>query len=63
VTSTADTDATNELIDDGLIVQPLTSVEIEALKMSGAHASVCFLDLTAMILNSDSSLGNHKTPD
>ncbi|EIM92889.1 Gcd10p-domain-containing protein [Stereum hirsutum FP-91666 SS1] len=34
-----DTEATNELINDGQFVQPLTSVEIEALKQSGAHAS------------------------
>ncbi|KAH8120055.1 Gcd10p-domain-containing protein [Phellopilus nigrolimitatus] len=34
-----DTDATNELINDGIVVQPLTNVEIEALKQSGVHAS------------------------
>ncbi|CCM04469.1 uncharacterized protein FIBRA_06649 [Fibroporia radiculosa] len=34
-----DTDATNELINDGQFVQPLTSEEIEALKKSGLHAS------------------------
>ncbi|KAL5534101.1 hypothetical protein ACEPAG_562 [Sanghuangporus baumii] len=34
-----DTDATNEYITDGNIVQPLTSLEIEALKRSGVHAS------------------------
>jgi tRNA (adenine58-N1)-methyltransferase non-catalytic subunit len=35
-----DTDATNELINDGQFVQPLTLEEIEALKQSGVHASV-----------------------
>lgn len=35
-----ETEATNELIDDGIVVQPLTTEEIEALKRSGAHASV-----------------------
>ncbi|EED85187.1 hypothetical protein POSPLDRAFT_134856, partial [Postia placenta Mad-698-R] len=34
-----DTDATNELINDGQCVQPLTTEEIEALKKSGLHAS------------------------
>ncbi|KAJ7070756.1 Gcd10p family-domain-containing protein [Mycena amicta] len=34
-----DTDATNELINDGEFVQPLTSEEIQALKQSGTHAS------------------------
>ncbi|KAF7972594.1 hypothetical protein HWV62_17398 [Athelia sp. TMB] len=34
-----DTDATNELINDGQFVQPLTLEEIEALKQSGVHAS------------------------
>ncbi|KZT30779.1 Gcd10p-domain-containing protein [Neolentinus lepideus HHB14362 ss-1] len=34
-----DTDATNELINDGEFVQPLTSEEIETLKKSGVSAS------------------------
>ncbi|KZV70983.1 Gcd10p-domain-containing protein [Peniophora sp. CONT] len=34
-----DTEATNELINDGQMVQPLTGPEIEALKQSGVHAS------------------------
>lgn len=34
-----DTDATNELINDGEFVQPLTVDEITVLKQSGAHAS------------------------
>ena len=38
--STEDTDATNELINDGDSVQPLTLKEIEELKNSGTHASV-----------------------
>ena len=37
---TEDTDATNELINDGQFVQPLTASEIETLKQSGVHASV-----------------------
>jgi tRNA (adenine-N(1)-)-methyltransferase non-catalytic subunit len=40
VNPTEDTDATNELINDGQFVQPLTLAEIEALKSSGAHVSV-----------------------
>ncbi|KAL4069857.1 Gcd10p family-domain-containing protein [Scleroderma yunnanense] len=35
-----ETDATNELINDGDLVQPLTVAEIESLKKSGVHASV-----------------------
>lgn len=35
-----ETDATNELINDGELVQPLTLEEIEVLKKSGVHASV-----------------------
>jgi hypothetical protein len=35
-----DTDATNELINDGEFVQPLTVDEIQTLKRSGVHASV-----------------------
>ena len=35
-----DTDATNELINDEQLVQPLTVAEIEALKKSGADATV-----------------------
>ncbi|KAG1795702.1 Gcd10p-domain-containing protein [Suillus plorans] len=35
-----ETDATNELINDGEFVQPLTLGEIEGLKKSGVHASV-----------------------
>ncbi|KAF7303222.1 hypothetical protein MKEN_01286000 [Mycena kentingensis (nom. inval.)] len=34
-----DTDATNELINDGQFVQPLTLDEIQALKQAGTHAS------------------------
>ncbi|KAJ7293039.1 Gcd10p family-domain-containing protein [Mycena rebaudengoi] len=34
-----DTDATNELINDGEFVQPLTLEEIQVLKQSGVHAS------------------------
>ncbi|KAF8346964.1 Gcd10p-domain-containing protein [Amanita rubescens] len=34
-----DTDATNEYINDGDFVQPLTLQEIQALKQSGVHAS------------------------
>ncbi len=40
MTKTEDTDATNELINDGQFVQPLTGAEIEALKQSGVHATV-----------------------
>ena len=43
--STEDTDATNELINDGDSVQPLTLKEIEELKNSGTHASVMGLVL------------------
>ncbi|KAG7099670.1 hypothetical protein E1B28_001495 [Marasmius oreades] len=34
-----DTDATNELINDGELVQPLTITEITTLKQAGVHAS------------------------
>jgi tRNA (adenine-N(1)-)-methyltransferase non-catalytic subunit len=36
-----ETDATNELIIDDGMVQPLSTEEIEALKSSGVHVSVC----------------------
>ena len=45
---TEDTDATNELINDGEFVQPLTVDDIQALKQSGVHASVC-KDLLSML--------------
>ena len=35
-----DTEATNELINDGEFVQPLTVAEIEALKKAGLSADV-----------------------
>ncbi|KAG6330616.1 hypothetical protein ID866_8476 [Astraeus odoratus] len=35
-----ETDATNELINDGDFVQPLTPAEIEAWKKAGVHASI-----------------------
>ncbi len=38
--SLEDTDATNELINDGEFVQPLTAEEIQTLQKSGVHASV-----------------------
>jgi tRNA (adenine-N(1)-)-methyltransferase non-catalytic subunit len=41
INMTEDTDATNELINDGEFVQPLTVEDIQALKQSGVHASVC----------------------
>ena len=34
------TEATNELISDDKVVQPLTTAEIEALKQSGVHSTV-----------------------
>lgn len=37
---TEDTDATNELINDGDFVQPLTLAEIQELKDNDVHASV-----------------------
>jgi len=45
-----DTDATNELINDGEFVQPLTVDEIQALKQSGVHASVSFISSPAFLL-------------
>lgn len=34
------TEATNELINDDKVIQPLTTAEIEVLKQSGVHSSV-----------------------
>ena len=34
------TEATNELINEDKVIQPLTTAEIEALKQSGVHSSV-----------------------
>ena len=42
---TEDTDATNEYINDGDFVQPLTLQEIQTLKQSGVHASVGIVNL------------------
>ena len=45
-----DTDATNEMINDGESVQPLTAEEIQALRKSGVHASVSFFDSSVFLL-------------
>jgi len=37
---TEDTEATNEYINDGELVQSLTITDIQALKEAGAHATV-----------------------
>jgi hypothetical protein len=37
--SAEDTEATNEYINDGEFVQPLTITEIQALKQAGVHAN------------------------
>lgn len=37
--SPEDTDATNEYINDGEFVQPLTITEIQTLKQAGVHAN------------------------
>jgi hypothetical protein len=58
-----ETDATNELINDGEFVQPLTLGEIEGLKKSGVHASVrtgpCFMQNESIICFA----GHHKGSD
>ena len=38
-----ETDANNQLIDDGIPVQPLTAAEIEELKQAGYSASVRYI--------------------
>ena len=60
-----DTDATNELINDGDSVQPLTLKEIEELKNSGIHASVSLILLcSSQSLNAIcTSVGNHTKAD
>lgn len=50
---TEDTDATNELINDGQFVQPLTASEIETLKQSGVHASVTSHDQAPTLTETD----------
>ncbi|OBZ80015.1 tRNA (adenine(58)-N(1))-methyltransferase non-catalytic subunit TRM6 [Grifola frondosa] len=55
-----DTDATNELINDGEYVQPLTVEEIEVLKRSGLHASVSVLALFKSIPNLYTVSGNYQ---
>ena len=50
---TEDTDATNELINDGQFVQPLTASEIETLKQSGVHASVTSYGQTTALTETD----------
>ena len=44
LTRAEDTDATNEYINDGEFVQPLTLEEIKALKEAGVHSSVCIMN-------------------
>jgi tRNA (adenine-N(1)-)-methyltransferase non-catalytic subunit len=56
-----DTDATNELINDGQFVQPLTASEIEALKQSGVHASVTSQSQATALTGADGLVvGNHQ---
>jgi hypothetical protein len=58
---TEDTDATNELINDGQFVQPLTASEIEALKQSGVHASVTSQGQATALTGTDGLVvGNHQ---
>ena len=45
-----DTEATNELINDGQFVQPLTAQEIHALRQSGVHASVRSLSSALVVI-------------
>lgn len=58
---TEDTDATNELINDGQFVQPLTGSEIETLKQSGVHASVTSYGQAPTLTETDVQVvGNHQ---
>lgn len=58
---TEDTDATNELINDGQFVQPLTASEIEALKQSGVHASVTSHGQATALMETDGQVvGDHQ---
>jgi hypothetical protein len=57
---TEDTDATNELINDGQFVQPLTASEIETLKQSGVHASVTSHGQAPALTDTDGS-GRRKS--
>jgi hypothetical protein len=59
-----ETDATNELIIDDGMVQPLSTEEIEALKSSGVHVSVCSQSNNPCIVFADGcTLGNHQEAD
>ena|ERR1700735_4168013 len=55
-----DTDATNELINDGQFVQPLTLEEIEALKQSGVHATVNISCTIRIVLGLKFCPGHHQ---
>lgn len=55
-----DTDATNELINDGQFVQPLTLEEIEALKQSGVHATVGSVRRYQYFATNDVILAGHN---
>ena len=55
-----DTEATNELINDGQFVQPLTGIEIEALKQSGVHASVQMFPGIGLFGISHQIAGHHQ---
>ncbi|KAJ8084520.1 tRNA (adenine(58)-N(1))-methyltransferase non-catalytic subunit trm6 [Marasmius tenuissimus] len=57
-----DTEATNELINDGEFVQPLTITEITALKQAGVHATVTSRFMETRTLFKVPS-GNHKEAD
>ena len=48
-----DTDATNELINDSQVVQPLTIEEIEELKRTGVHVSVRQRQPSELCCNND----------
>lgn len=47
---TEDTEATNEYINDGELVQSLTITDIQALKEAGAHATVGYRAKMQLIL-------------
>ena len=51
-----ETDANNQLIDDGIPVQPLTAAEIEELKQAGYSASVRYI----REITSSSCLMHHR---
>ena len=60
---TEDTEATNEYINDGDLVQSLKITDIQALKEAGAHATVGYGTKMQLIIALTLSSGHYQKAD